>query len=389
MEAARVIHEKFLEPSSFSKVSALLEDAVEQGVFPGVVLLAARYGEILYKQGFGTKSARIPDSSPMTVDTVFDIASLTNVLATTTLIIKLVESGKLKLEDKVARYIQSFGVHGKSSITLGHLLSHTSGLPSWAPFFEELIRANGGSRLGILTSRGAKEYVISSINRSQPRYPCGVRQIYSDIGFIILGVLVEVLTGLSLDKAFYKHVSQPLGLKSTSFVDLSLIKRRGIHPVTDVIAPTEDCPWRKRILWGEVHDDNAWAMGGIAGHSGIFSSISDLHLFCREMILAYREQSNFLKKSSVQKLWHGLENGGQHKWLYGWDVPSKENGLLDSNLSENAVGICGFTGCSMWLEPEKGIHIIMLSNRVHPSRANKKIVAFRPVIHDAVLEVLA
>lgn len=378
----------------FAEAITLLRQGAEEGVYPGAVILIGKAGEVLLTTAVGKRSLEeaaingAPDSNLMRTDTVFDIAALTNIVATTTLIMKLVEIGKLKLEDKVARYIQGFGVHGKSGVSIEHLLNHTSGLVHWVPYFEELLKANTGSRMGILTSRGAKEYIVASISRSHLKFEPGSRQVYSELGFILLGHIVETLTGLSLDKAAQRYVFQPLGLKSTSYVDLSMIKRRGIHPVTDLIAPTEECPWRKRVLCGEVHDDNAWAMGGIAGHSGLFSSARDLHLFAKAMIESYRGESTFLRRETVARFWSRPPQIDGPRWCAGWEIPSRDNDLIDTKLAPHGVGHGGFTGCSLWIEPTVGIDIILLTNRIHPSRSNKKIFSFRTELHNAVLDAL-
>ncbi len=374
----------------FSEVEKIMQRGVEEGVFPGAVLIVGQAGHELYARAFGERSARYKgsDGSVMQFDTVFDVASLTHIMVTATLVMKLVESGKLKLEDKIPRFIEGFSVYNKSDVTIAHLLSHSSGLPHWAPYFEELLRANAGSRMGIMTSRGAREYIVTQLKRSQLKSAPGSRQIYSDLGYILLGHIVELLTGMSLDRAAYHQIFHALGLRTTSFVDLSLIRRRGIHPVKDMIAPTEDCSWRKRVLCGEVHDDNAWAMGGIAGHSGLFSTASDVHRFASELIAAYRGQSSFLTSESVATLWGGVENLDSAGWQFGWDTPSKENGMDESKLSSDAVGMCGFTGCSLWIEPASNLDIVLMSNRINPSRSNKKIRALRPELHSAVVDAI-
>lgn len=392
---ASVSNPPAIDPAAFAEVSALVERAIDDEVFPGAVLLVGVRGDVVFERAFGQKvytgskfATEIPTALPMRADTVFDIAGLTNILVTTTLLMRLVEGRQVSLDDRVARYLQGFGVHGKSAITIGHLLAHCAGLPAWVPFYEDLLRENAGERMGILTSKGARDYVFNAINRSTLKYPVGARQVYSDIGFMLLGHLVEELTGLGLDRAAQRYVFQPLGLKNTSYIDLSRIKRRGIHPVTDLIAPTEECPWRKRTLCGEVSDDNAWAMGGIAGHSGVFSTANDLHRFAARMIDAYRGDDGFLARATVSAFWGGLAEPLDGSWRFGWDSPGKENLLADTGLSPQAVGECGFTGCSLWLEPERGYDIVLLSNRVHPQRSNKKIRTFRPSLHSAVLKVL-
>lgn len=376
---------------AFADVMRLMREAIDDGVAPGMVLLVGKGGEIVFQQSFGARFLK-PESENatniMSIETVFDVAALTGSVITTTLLMKLVESGKLRLEDRVSRYLQGFGVMSKSAITVGQLLSHTSGIAHWAPYFEELVKANSGSRLGVLTSRGARDFVVNAIQRSALKNEPNTKQVYSELGSILLGHLVEILTGLTLDKAATRYVFQPLGMKCSSYIDLSMIKRRGIHPVTDLIAPTEDCPWRKRVLCGEVHDDNAWVMGGVAGHSGLFTTIGDLHTFAREILASYHSRSNFVKRETLERFWSRPPIDSFEGWFYGWDSPSRENGMVESELSKNAIGVNGFTGCSLWLEPSLDIDIILLSNRVHPSRSNKKIFAFRPALHSAVIKAL-
>lgn len=377
---------------AFNDVTAVLRKAVEDGVFPGAVLIVGSGGQIVHREAVGFKSlasAKNPSPLPMTVETVFDLGSLTEIFVTTTILMKLVEANQIRLDDRISRYVQPFGVFGKSPITLSQVLSHRSGLPASLPFYEDLLRENAGARMGILTSKGARDFVYNQINRCELKYDPGTKQIYSEVGFILLGHLVEVLTGLSLEKAAQRFVFQPLGLKSTSFIDLSMVRRRGIQPVTDLIAPTEDCSWRKRMLCGEVQDDNAWAMGGIAGHSGVFSTAFDVHVFARELLAAFHRQSNFISRTVLDVFWAPSNTDGDSAWRLGWDSPSEENGMAQSTLTKNAVGSCGFTGCSLWLEPQLGLDIVLMSNRVHPTRANKKIKNFRPQLHDAVLSAVS
>lgn len=376
---------------AFAKVTELLQQGAADGVYPGADLLVGRGGDVVYRAQVGQKWAKPPEDMPnqMTRDTVFDLAGLSSVVITTTLLMKFVELGKLRLEDRFSRFVQGFGVAGKSAITIEHLLSHASGMPAWIPFYEELVRANSADRIGILTSRGARDYIYNSLNRVQVKFNPGSKQLYSDLGFILLGEIIESLTGVGLDKAAHKYILQPIGMKSSSFIELAMIKRRGIHPVKDRIAPTEECPWRRRVLCGEVHDDNAWAMGGIAGHSGLFSTASDLHLFATEILKAFRGQSEFLRRDTVMRFFAGPQSfeadGG---YRLGWESPNRENNMSESKLSELAVGHCGFTGCSLWLEPTLGVDIILLTNRIHPSRSNKQIRNFRPQLHDAILNAL-
>ncbi len=378
------------EVTTFEQVSALFRKAVDDGVFPGAVVLAGKNGDVVYRESFGlrtVKSSKVPEPMPMAQDTVFDVAELTTVVVTATLLMKLIEEGKVNLDDRVSRYIQGFGVLGKSAVTVRQLVSHSSGLLHWMPFFEELLNEQSGARRGIMTSRGARDYIINSINRMELKTEPGSKQVYSDVGYILLGHLLEILTGLSLDRAAQRYLFQPLGLKSTSYIDLSMIKRRGIHPVTDLIAPTEECSWRKRVLCGEVHDDNAWAMGGVAGHGGLFSNANDLHVFASTLLAAYKGQGQYLKSATVKTFFDGSADFPEGR-RFGWDVPSRENGMIEAGLSRKAVGINGFTGCSLWLEPEEGLDVIVLSNRICPTRNNRKILSFRPEAYSMILKAL-
>ena len=377
---------------AFAKVSELLQKGVTDGAYPGAVLLVGRNGQVVYHYQVGHKWLEAPEGikNEMTRDTVFDLAGLTSLVITTTLFMQFVETARVRLEDKVSRYLQPFGVTGKTSITIEQLLSHASGLPSWMPYFEDLVKAHSTDRIGILTSRGAREYIYNAINRSSIKFEPGTKQLYSDLGLMVLGNIAEQLTGLTLDKAAQKYVLQPLGMKNSSYVDLAMIKRRGIHPIKNRIAPTEDCAWRKRVLCGEVHDDNAWAMGGIAGHSGLFSNVIDLHLFASELLRAQRGQSNFLKRETVNRFFNGPKKyEAEGGYMLGWELPNRDNNMSESKLSPSAVGQCSFTGCSLWLDPLQDIDVILLTNRIHPSRSSKQIRHLRPALHDAVVDALA
>jgi len=361
---------------SQKQLISLLEEGVAQGAFPGAVGLIGRGNKILFEHAVGHKSLksnRAEGNPQMTLDCVFDVAGLTSVMVTSVLLLRLMDEGKINLSDKVSRYLQGFGVHGKSKISIEQLLNHTSGLPQWVPFFEEILQENTGPRLGIMTSRSAREFVYNQIQRLQLKTETGTKQAYSDLGAILIGHIAELLSGLSLDKAAVRYIFQPLQMKSSSYIDLSMIRRRGIHPVTDLIAATEECSWRKRVLCGEVHDDNAWAMGGIAGHAGLFTTIKDAFILASELHACFHSESKFISQETLLQVFTPNES----HYRAGFETPSKDNGMSDVGFSQNALGINGFTGCSMWLEPETKVSILLFTNRIHPSRSNKKISAFR------------
>ena len=307
---------------NFQSVETAFEEAVADGVFPGAVLLVSKDGSIVYERAFGYRSL-LPQKTPMEVGTIFDLASLTKPMATAVGIMLLVREKKLRLDDQVTRVIPMYGVFGKSLTTFRHLLNHSSGLPAWKPFFEEIINSEKTGRINFVASRAAKNYVYEQIHREKPVTAPGAQAVYSDLGFIILGEAIEILTGNTLDRFCQDRIFKPLGLRSTGFIDLSQLRTRRLQPVEDMIAPTENCPWRKRIICGEVHDDNAYAMGGVAGHAGLFSSAREVHTFLVKMNQCLQGKDAFVPQSVVQEFLT-KEPSGQGSFALGWDTPSAD-----------------------------------------------------------------
>ncbi|MFN8389762.1 MAG: serine hydrolase domain-containing protein [Bdellovibrionota bacterium] len=356
-------------------------------VFPGAVLLVGQGGEIKYHKAFGCRSL-VPELTELKSDMVFDIASLTKVLVTTTLAMQLVQEDLLSLDWRLSRIFQTFGTHGKETMTVRHLLTHMSGYTGTSPYYKSIAKADNAGRSGVMTSRSAVEMVYNEIFRSKLENMPGKVTRYSDIGFILLGNAIEVVSGQHLDKLALKQVIRPLGLESTGYIDLSTMRRRGLEPVLDSIVPTARCPWRGRILCGEVHDDNAWAMGGVAAHAGIFSTATDVHRFARELIECYHGRGSLVEKDTVRKFWTVAGDDPHSTWALGWDTPSKTGSSSGQFFSPGSVGHLGFTGCSLWIDPERELDVVLLTNRIHPSTENNAIREFRPVIHDLVMEAL-
>ncbi|HWP24640.1 MAG TPA: serine hydrolase domain-containing protein [Candidatus Binatia bacterium] len=371
---------------NFQAVDTAFEEALADGVFPGAVVLVSQDDRIVYERAFGYRSL-LPQKAPMELNTIFDLASLTKPMATTVGIMLLVREKKLRLDDQVTRVIPMYGVFGKSLTTFRQLLNHSSGLPAWKPFFEEIIKTEKGGRINFVASRAAKNYVYEQIHRERPATPPGAQSVYSDLGFILLGETIEILTGNHLDRFCQERIFKPLGLRSTGFVDLSQLRARRLQPVEEMIAPTENCPWRKRILCGEVHDDNAYAMGGVAGHAGLFSSARDVHAFLVKMNQCLRGKDSFLPQSVLEEFLT-RDPASPGSFALGWDTPSADKSVSGSRFSARSVGHLGFTGCSIWWDLEKNCHIILLTNRVHPTRKNEKIREFRPRIHDEIMKAL-
>ncbi|MFI5042319.1 MAG: serine hydrolase domain-containing protein, partial [Acidimicrobiales bacterium] len=286
----------------FSGLADVLDKAVAAGAFPGAVVLVSQGGHPVYHVAFGSRS-REPERTPMRLDTVFDLSSLTKALATTTAFMLLVREGKVRVDDRVTRFFPNFGVHGKTGVTFGHLLSHSSGLPAWRPYFKEVLRLEKEGRPNFVASHGSREHVYELIHRERLEYETGTRSLYSDIGFMLLGELIETVGATSLDRFCRDRIFRPLGLRATAFVDLSQLRLRKLAPATDLIAPTERCPWRKRVLCGEVHDDNAYAMGGVAGHAGLFASAADVDRLVGRLVACWRGEDDFLPTALVREFW--------------------------------------------------------------------------------------
>jgi beta-glucosidase-like glycosyl hydrolase/CubicO group peptidase (beta-lactamase class C family) len=347
-----------------------MERAVADAAFPGGVLavgyrgqLAARaFGKLSYEKG----------AAPVGPDTIYDLASLTKVVVTTTLAARLTESpngGTLQLDAPIERYLPEWASgpqpEWRKQVTVRHLLTHTSGLPPHRDYF--------------LTSKNKRqllEKIFAEPLESQP----GTKEAYSDLGIILLGEIIERLTGKSLDELARTEIFRPLGMTETMFLPPKKLLPR--------IAPTEDdTRYRKRLIRGEVHDENAYALGGVAGHAGLFGTASDLAAFCQMLLNGgIYAHHRLLRRSTVAEFTTPQRIADNTRTL-GWAVPT-ENSSSGHYFSPHSFGHTGFTGTSIWIDPDKQLFVILLTNRVHPARENQKIQQVRPAIHDAVVEAL-
>ena len=372
---------------SFEAVERAMDAAVSRRVFPGAVLLVREGTRVCYQRAFGHRSLE-PAVTPMAEDTIFDVSSLTKAFATSVAMMLLVKDGKIRLDDRVTRFFHNFGVHGKTHVTFRHLLSHASGLAAWRPYFKDIQQIERRGRINFLGSPGAKDYVYQTLQRERLEGQPGQQAVYSDLGFMLLGNAIEDISGMPLDRFCHERIFRPLGLRSTGFVDLALLRTRRVEAVTDMIAPTERCPWRKKVLCGEVHDDNAYAMGGVAGHAGLFASARDLDILLGRLKDSYYGVSPLVPQTLIREFWTRDGSVAESTWCLGWDTPSASGSSAGAHFSPNSVGHLGFTGTSVWLDLERDRYVILLSNRVHPSRDNEAIRSFRPVIHDHIVEAL-
>jgi CubicO group peptidase (beta-lactamase class C family) len=368
----------------FAAVEDATEEAVKQGVFPGVVLLVGRGEDVIYERAFGWRSL-LPDRAPMDPSTIFDLASLTKPLATTLGIMLLVNEKKVHLDDRVTRFVPTFA---NTATKIRHLLNHTSGLPAWKPYYEGLISDVDSAGTGLIGSARAKSYILEQIHREAPLSEPGAQALYSDLGFMVLGEIIETISGTNLDVFFHDRIAQRLKLRSTAFIDLTRCSTSLSQFEEDEIAPTELCPWRKKVLCGEVQDDNAFAAGGVAGHAGLFSSAGDIHKMVAQLDRCLQGRDSFLPQELIQEFFTKNDSVPGSTYALGWDTPAPEKSSRGMHFSRTTVGHLGFTGTSLWWDLEKNCHVILLTNRVHPNRNNERIKQFRPKIHDLIMQAI-
>jgi CubicO group peptidase (beta-lactamase class C family) len=353
---------------AFSEPARIIERGMESRAFPAAAIEVGRRDQVLWRQAFG-RLTYASDAAPASNDTIFDLASLTKVIATATLAMRAVDAETLSLDDRVADRLTSWRGLDREHVTIADLLEHASGLTAYLPFF----RDHHG--------RVEFERAIASLPLE---YAPRTQSIYSDLGFMLLAFILEDVNG------------QPF---ATLFNDLfRLLDHRSLgeggqaeevlrfNPPREVrarCAPTELDLWRGRLLQGEVHDENTWALGGAAGNAGLFGTAASVGAFARLVladldgaaILARPETiARFVRKSTVA--------GGSR--ALGWDtmVPSSSCG---TRLSTRAIGHTGFTGTSLWIDPAQDLYIVLLTNRVHPTRDNNAIQPVRRAVHDAVI----
>jgi len=344
----------------FSEVDHLLEDFRERGAFPGGVLAVGHRGALVHLYPFGRLTYEA-DAPPVTPETLYDLASLTKVVATTTMAMILLDEGRLDLERPVHELLPGFQGPGKEAVTVRHLLTHSSGLPAIVQFYKE-VQGRAAYRERLL----ALDLV----------YPPGSRSVYSDPGVILLGEILEQAAGQSLEAFVRARVFEPLGMRETQFRPPAELRFR--------IAPTEFDPWRGRLVHGEVHDENAFALGGVAPHAGLFSTAGDLARFAQMLLNGGTlEGRRIVSRETVELFTRKARIPGSDRAL-GWDTKSAEGSSAGSLLSARSFGHTGFTGTSIWIDPERQLFIILLTNRVHPTRENNLIREVRPAMADAV-----
>ena len=363
-----------IKGESVAAIGNLLKEGAREGTYPGAVLLVALKDEIVFFEQAGNR-AMLPEPLPMERSTPFDLASLTKPLATTLSIMKLFDLGAVRLDQTLGDLLQTTVPSDKGAITLRHLMSHCAGFPDWVPLYLELVREPPQQRRSLLREKLLKMPLA---------YPIGKRTLYSDLGFMVLEWIIEKTAGVPLPLFLQQHFFGPLSLEKSLFfgnIDPSEQKRE--------FAATENCPWRKRILQGEVHDENAWALGGYSGHAGIFGTakgVYGLANLLREHFYGMRD--DYLQPRTVRTFFERETLVPGSTWALGWDTPSPGGSSAGRYFSAGAVGHLGFTGTSLWMDLHHDVTVVLLTNRIHPSRENTAIRAFRPRLHDRVMEQL-
>ncbi len=374
-----------MDGDSLARVDRIIDAAIRDGATPGAVLAAGRGDRVVRLRGYGNLdwTADAPSGTAAADSSLYDLASLTKVVATTTGVMQLIDRGELSLDTRIGEHLAEWSQGWKRDVTVRHLLTHQGGLPPFRPFWRTL--------------RGEEEYreAIAALEPDYEPGDDGERTVYSDIGFMTLGFLIEEITGQALDYYLHESVFRPLGMTETWFDPPRSLYRR--------TAPTEvDTVYRHRHVYGEVHDENAHALGGVAGHAGLFSSARDLAKFAVWILAAAREGRDlavtarpppgaYTRSFSARLDSPSPEIVAQFtaraapasSRALGWDTPSGRSSAGDY-FGDGAFGHTGFTGTSMWMDPELDLFVVLLTNRVNPTRDNRKHIELRRAVHDAV-----
>ncbi|HEU5479039.1 MAG TPA: serine hydrolase [Candidatus Tumulicola sp.] len=323
---------------------------IHAGGFPGAAVVVGRKGAVVWEKGFGRIDWKSSSPRVSPSETLYDLASLTKVVGTTTAIMILYDKGLFKLDDPVVKYLPEFGGGEKDSVTIRELLEHRSGLPA----DRELWRLAS-------TPEEARHIVLSTPLDYKP----GAQYVYSDLGAMTLGFLVEKLSGQPLDEFLEMWVFHPLGMMNTFYRPADSVKYRA--------APTEDTPPRGYPLKGEVHDENAYALGGVAGHAGLFSTAADLSIFAQMILNGGEFNGTRIVADSTIRLFTHRAAGSR---ALGWAMADGQWGS-GRYLSDEAFGHVGYTGTSLWIDPDRDMFVILLTNRVHEPRARRpeKVIA--------------
>ena len=340
------------------RLDSIITAAIADRASPGVTIAVARYGRLVLQRGWG-KQDWAPNAPAATDSTIYDMASLTKVIATTTAAMLMEEDGKLDIERPVVSYLPEFNDPEKAAITVRMLLLHTSGMKQYQFLYREI--------------KGREQY-LQRINAKPLIHKPGEMFDYTDWNMIVMQQVIERVSGKTLDALLAERVYGPLGMRDTQFNPPASLKPR--------IAPTEIQEFRGGQVWGVVHDENAWAMGGVSGHAGLFSSARDLAVFEQMMLNGGTYNGVRVLRPETIARWTTRQRKDAARGL-GWENPSPRSSA-GQYFSPRSFGHTGFTGTSVWADPEKGLFVVLLTNRVDPTRDNPRVGPLRRAVADVV-----
>ncbi len=356
-------------------ITRILREGIQSNVFPGAVLFARHKGQIRFHQSIGLTSG-LPDSPSVCIDTIYDLASLTKPLVTASSILFLIQEGRLGLSQLLGTLLEETKRFPLGQVSLRDLLSHQSGLPAWRPFYQSFTPVLF-SEPRFLKKRN--QVVLEMILNEPIVQSSSKTNVYSDLGYMVLGFVIERMTGQSLAVYSQERIFALLQANELFFGNQNVRGNRSLK-----IAPTEEDPWRARLLQGEVHDENAAALGGIAGHAGLFGTAQAVGHVTKAWLNSYLGHPSIFSQDLVRQF---VQAQFGTSWGLGWDTPSQPSSS-GQWFSRESFGHLGFTGTSIWIDPIRELEVIFLSNRVHPTRDNQTIKAFRPKLHDAIIHEL-
>jgi CubicO group peptidase (beta-lactamase class C family) len=348
------------DPELSARLDSIVRVGLEQGAAPGAALAVARYGRLVHLKGYGAIDYA-PGSPTVDPTTLYDLASLTKVVATTSAAMILEEEGKLDLSRTVQSYLPEFDAPDKAAITVRMLLTHRGGLEAFAPLWKE--------------SKGRAEY-LAQINARLLKNAPGTHVVYSDWDFVLMGMIVERISGMTLDAFTAARVFGPLGMTSTRFTpdttDAALMSRIAFTALDTL----------RGQLHGTVHDPNAWALGGVSGHAGLFGSARDLAVFVQMLLNGGTYAGTRIVKPTTIARWTASQEPSSSRAL-GWDTPSAVSSA-GRYFSTRSFGHTGYTGTSIWVDPERGLFVVLLTNRVNSRGEATRHVQLRRDVADAV-----
>lgn len=364
--------EKQFHKDLWEKLDFIIKKALKNHVFTTCSIGFIKRGESgisrYVKDGYsaGEKNGEVRPQG----ECYFDLASLTKPLVTSLSILSLIEEKKISIDDNLGNYFGS-AISGKEIITIDNLLTHSSGLPSHRPYYKELLSFPENKRKGVL---------LNWIMKEKLSFQPGTDSLYSDLDFILLGYIIEKVSGESLDKYWWRKIIKPLGLEKGLFFKKTRKEGNGL------CVATGECGWSKMKLCGIVHDDNCRALGGVAGHAGLFGSCSAVLSLCENLLMQFQgEERHPAYTSSLLRKVLSRKKGN---YVFGFDTPTEGVSSSGKYFSDMTVGHLGFTGTSFWIDLEQQIAIVFLTNRVFCGDDLNEIKQLRPIIHDSIMEEL-